>query len=464
MPEETQTCPQARPARRGSLFRSLYAQVVIAVVAGIALGYFCPHAAVTLKPLGDGFIRLVKMVIPPVIFLTVVTGVASLSDLGQAGRLAAKAMVYFLTFSSLALVVGMVMANIVRPGAHIHADPATLDTHAVAAFTARAQAHSFSDFLLNIIPDTVVSAFVSGDILQVLLIAILFSISLSHMGAKGHAILSLLKQLTQLVFGVVRLVMYAAPIGALGAMAFTIGRFGIGSVLHLAFLVATFYATSALFILVVLGAVARWNGFRILPLLAYLREELLIVLGTSSSESALPSLMTRMENAGCAPSVVGLVVPMGYSFNLDGTNIYMSLSALFIAQATDVHLGLGQQVSLLLVAMISSKGAAGVTGAGFVTLAATLAVVPDVPVAGMGLILGIDRFMSECRSLTNIIGNAVATIVLARWEGALDTERLAAALSGRISDTQADTPIMTGTGAVSGSSPARAAPSPSHSS
>ncbi|GBQ39822.1 dicarboxylate/amino acid:cation symporter [Komagataeibacter europaeus] len=464
MPEETQTCPQARPARRGSLFRSLYAQVVIAVVAGIALGYFCPHAAVTLKPLGDGFIRLVKMVIPPVIFLTVVTGVASLSDLGQAGRLAAKAMVYFLTFSSLALVVGMVMANVVRPGAHIHADPATLDTHAVAAFTARAQAHSFSDFLLNIIPDTVVSAFVSGDILQVLLIAILFSISLSHMGAKGHAILSLLKQLTQLVFGVVRLVMYAAPIGALGAMAFTIGRFGIGSVLHLAFLVATFYATSALFILVVLGAVARWNGFRILPLLAYLREELLIVLGTSSSESALPSLMTRMENAGCAPSVVGLVVPMGYSFNLDGTNIYMSLSALFIAQATDVHLGLGQQVSLLLVAMISSKWAAGVTGAGFVTLAATLAVVPDVPVAGMGLILGIDRFMSECRSLTNIIGNAVATIVLARWEGALDTERLAAALSGRISDTQADTPIMTGAGTVSGSSPARAAPSPSHSS
>ncbi|MBV0887560.1 C4-dicarboxylate transporter DctA [Komagataeibacter oboediens] len=448
MPEETPTCPQARPARRGSLFRSLYAQVVIAVVAGIVLGYACPHAAVTLKPLGDGFIRLVKMVIPPVIFLTVVTGVASLSDLGQAGRLAGKAMVYFLTFSSLALVVGMVMANIVQPGAHIHADAATLDTHAVAAYTARAQAHSFSDFLLNIIPDTVVSAFVSGDILQVLLIAILFSISLSHMGAKGQAILTLLKQLTQLVFGVVRLVMYAAPIGALGAMAFTIGRFGIGSVLHLAFLVATFYATSALFVVVVLGAVARWNGFRILPLLAYLREELLIVLGTSSSESALPSLMTRMENAGCAPSVVGLVVPMGYSFNLDGTNIYMSLSALFIAQATDVHLGLGQQISLLLVAMISSKGAAGVTGAGFVTLAATLAVVPDVPVAGMGLILGIDRFMSECRSLTNIIGNAVATIVLARWEGALDTDRLDAALSGRISDEDADTPIIAGTTAL----------------
>lgn len=448
MPEETPTCPQARPARRGSLFRSLYAQVVIAVVAGIVLGYACPHAAVTLKPLGDGFIRLVKMVIPPVIFLTVVTGVASLSDLGQAGRLAGKAMVYFLTFSSLALVVGMVMANIVQPGAHIHADPATLDTHAVAAYTARAQAHSFSDFLLNIIPDTVVSAFVSGDILQVLLIAILFSVSLSHMGAKGQAILTLLKQLTQLVFGVVRLVMYAAPIGALGAMAFTIGRFGIGSVLHLAFLVATFYATSALFVVVVLGAVARWNGFRILPLLAYLREELLIVLGTSSSELALPSLMTRMENAGCAPSVVGLVVPMGYSFNLDGTNIYMSLSALFIAQATDVHLGLGQQISLLLVAMISSKGAAGVTGAGFVTLAATLAVVPDVPVAGMGLILGIDRFMSECRSLTNIIGNAVATIVLARWEGALDTDRLAAALSGRISDEDADTPIIASTTAL----------------
>ncbi|MCE2575075.1 C4-dicarboxylate transporter DctA [Komagataeibacter sp. FNDCR2] len=443
MPQETQTRPQGQRARGGSLFRSLYAQVVIAVVAGIALGHFCPHTAVALKPLGDAFIRLVKMVIPPVIFLTVVTGVASLSDLGQAGRLAARAMAYFLTFSSLALVVGMVMANIVQPGAHIHASPATLDAHAVAAYTAKAQAHSFGDFLLNIIPDTIVSAFVSGDILQVLLVAILFSISLSRMGARGQAILTLLRQLTQLVFGVVRLVMYAAPIGALGAMAFTIGRFGIGSVVHLAFLVATFYATSALFVLVILGGVARWNGFRILPLLAYLREELLIVLGTSSSESALPSLMTRMENAGCAPSVVGLVVPMGYSFNLDGTNIYMSLSALFIAQATDVHLGLGQQLSLLLVAMISSKGAAGVTGAGFVTLAATLAVVPDVPVAGMALILGIDRFMSECRSLTNIIGNAVATVVLARWEGALDTERLAAALSGRISDTQAQTPVIT---------------------
>ncbi|GAB6966606.1 dicarboxylate/amino acid:cation symporter [Komagataeibacter kakiaceti JCM 25156] len=442
MPQETQTRPQGQRARGGSLFRSLYAQVVIAVVAGIALGHFCPHAAVALKPLGDAFIRLVKMVIPPVIFLTVVTGVASLSDLGQAGRLAARAMAYFLTFSSLALVVGMVMANIVQPGAHIHASPAALDAHAVAAYTAKAQAHSFGDFLLNIIPDTIVSAFVSGDILQVLLVAILFSISLSRMGARGQAILTLLRQLTQLVFGVVRLVMYAAPIGALGAMAFTIGRFGIGSVVHLAFLVATFYATSALFVLVILGGVARWNGFRILPLLAYLREELLIVLGTSSSESALPSLMTRMENAGCAPSVVGLVVPMGYSFNLDGTNIYMSLSALFIAQATDVHLGLGQQISLLLVAMISSKGAAGVTGAGFVTLAATLAVVPDVPVAGMALILGIDRFMSECRSLTNIIGNAVATVVLARWEGALDTERLEAALSGRISDAEADTPVI----------------------
>ncbi|MCW4590986.1 dicarboxylate/amino acid:cation symporter [Gluconacetobacter entanii] len=434
--------PPPAPQRR-SPFRSLYFQVIVAVVAGIAVGHFWPHAGTALKPLGDGFIRLVKMVIPPVIFLTVVTGVAGLSDLGKAGRLAGKAMVYFLTFSTLALVVGMLVANIVRPGAGVHADLSSMDTHAVAAFVARAQDHSFSGFVLNIIPDTVLSAFVSGDILQVLLIAILFSISLSHMGARGHAILSLFKQLTELVFGVVRLVMLAAPIGAFGAMAFTIGRFGIGSVLNLAFLVVTFYATSALFIVVVLGLVARYNGFRILPLLAYLREELLIVLGTSSSESALPTLMTKMENAGCAPSVVGLVVPMGYSFNLDGTNIYMSLSALFIAQATGVHLGLGQQVSLLLVAMVSSKGAAGVTGAGFVTLAATLAVVPDVPVSGMALILGIDRFMSECRSLTNIIGNAVATIVLARWENELDTQRLHAALSGSIPEDEADRPVLT---------------------
>ncbi|POF63423.1 C4-dicarboxylate transporter DctA [Novacetimonas maltaceti] len=429
-------------SQQRSPFRSLYFQVIVAVVAGIAVGHFWPHAGTALQPLGDGFIRLVKMIIPPVIFLTVVTGVAGLSDLGKAGRLAGKAMVYFLTFSTLALVVGMLVANIVRPGAGVHADPSSMDAHSVAAFVARAQAHSFSGFMLNIIPDTVLSAFVSGDILQVLLIAILFSISLSHMGARGHAILSLFKQLTELVFGVVRLVMLAAPIGAFGAMAFTIGRFGIGSVLNLAFLVVTFYATSALFIVVVLGLVARYNGFRILPLLAYLREELLIVLGTSSSESALPTLMTKMENAGCAPSVVGLVVPMGYSFNLDGTNIYMSLSALFIAQATGVHLGLGQQVSLLLVAMISSKGAAGVTGAGFVTLAATLAVVPDVPVSGMALILGIDRFMSECRSLTNIIGNAVATIVLARWENELDTQRLHAALSGSIPEEEADRPVL----------------------
>ncbi|GBQ88675.1 sodium:dicarboxylate symporter [Gluconacetobacter johannae DSM 13595] len=413
------------------LYRSLYVQVIVGVVAGILLGHFWPATGAQMKPLGDGFIRLVKMVISPVIFLTVVTGVAGLSDLGRAGRLAGKAMLYFLAFSTLALVVGMVVANIVRPGAGLHVDPAALDSRAVAEYAAKAHDHSFSLFVLHIIPDTTVSAFTSGEILQVLLIAILFSISLSRMGARGQAVLDLFRQLTELVFGVVRLVMLAAPIGAFGAMAFTIGRFGIGSVIDLALLVGTFYATSALFVLVILGGVARYNGFRILPLLAYLREELLIVLGTSSSESALPTLMSKLEAAGCAPSVVGLVVPMGYSFNLDGTNIYMSLAALFIAQATGVHLGLGQQVALLLVAMISSKGAAGVTGAGFITLAATLAVVPDVPVGGMALILGVDRFMSECRSLTNIVGNAVAAIVLARWENELDGPMLAHALSGR---------------------------------
>jgi aerobic C4-dicarboxylate transport protein len=416
----------------GSHQRFLYLQVVIAVAAGVIVGVLFPAFGASLKPLGDAFVKLIKMVIAPVIFLTVCTGIAGMADLKQTGRIAGKAMLYFLCFSTLALVIGMVVANVVRPGAgmHIHAD--SLDTRSVSQFISAAQEHhSFSDFLLQIIPSTTAGAFTSGEILQVLLVAILFGISLARMGTAGDTVLNLFRSLTEMVFGVVRLVMYLAPVGAFGAMAFTVGKFGIGSVLHLIGLVLAFYLTAILFVGLVLGLVARLAGFSIIRLLAFIKEELLIVLGTSSSESALPGLIAKLEKAGCNQGIVGLVVPMGYSFNLDGTNIYMTLAALFIAQATDIHLSLGEQLALLLVAMVSSKGAAGVTGAGFITLAATLSVVPSVPVGGMALILGVDRFMSECRSLTNLIGNAVAAIVIARWENGLDEKKLYDALHGQ---------------------------------
>ncbi|MFT8719598.1 dicarboxylate/amino acid:cation symporter [Acetobacter sp.] len=424
------TTSSTRPRR--PLWKSLYVQVLFAVVAGVLLGYFAPGLGAAMRPLGDGFIKLVKMVIAPVIFLTVSTGIAGMGNLGKAGKIGAKAMTYFLVFSTFALIVGMVVANVIQPGASMHVDVHSLDAASVGSYVERAKEHSFADFLLQIIPTTTASAFTSGEILQVLFVAIVFGISLSQMGTRGEAVLTLFKQLTELVFGVVRIVMLAAPIGAFGAMAFTIGKFGIGSVISLIWLVGTFYLTSILFIVLVLGIVTRLCGFSIFRLLRYLKEELLIVLGTSSSESALPTLMAKLEAAGCERSIVGLVVPMGYSFNLDGTNIYMTIAALFVAQATDVHLSLGEQVALLLVAMVSSKGAAGVTGAGFVTLAATLSVVPSIPVAGMALILGVDKFMSECRSLANIIGNAVATIVVARWENELDQQKLEDALSGKL--------------------------------
>ncbi|GFE92223.1 dicarboxylate/amino acid:cation symporter [Acetobacter persici] len=408
-----------------------YIQVIIAVIAGILVGYFFPNLGASLRPLGDGFVKLIKMVIAPVIFLTVCTGIAGMADLKQTGRVAGKAMAYFLCFSTLALIVGMLVANIARPGAGLHIKPASLDSGAVATFVSEAHSHSFTEFLMRIIPSTTAGAFTSGEILQVLLIAILFGISLAQMGESGQKVLSLFRNLTELVFGVVRLVMYVAPIGAFGAMAFTVGKFGVASIGHLLALVLAFYLTAILFVCGVLGVVTRMMGISIFRLLGYIKEELLIVLGTSSSESALPGLISKLEKAGCPQGIVGLVVPMGYSFNLDGTNIYMTLAALFIAQATDVHLGLGEQLALLLVAMVSSKGAAGVTGAGFITLAATLSVVPSVPVGGMALILGIDRFMSECRSLTNLVGNAVAALVISRWENALDEEQLHAALNDR---------------------------------
>ncbi|MEC9018133.1 MAG: dicarboxylate/amino acid:cation symporter [Pseudomonadota bacterium] len=421
----------AKTARR-PWYASLYVQVLTAILAGVLLGHFAPATGEALKPIGDGFIKLVKMIIAPVIFLTIVTGIAGMRDLASVARVAGKAFAYFLFFSTLALIVGLIVANIVQPGAGLDIDPASLDASKVAGYAAKAHETTLIGFLLAIIPDTFLSALTAGNIIQTLFVAILFGVGLALIGDRGDRILAALDDLSLAVFKVVSLVMKAAPIGAFGAMAFTIGKYGVGTLANLATLVAAFYLTSLLFVIVVLGTVSWIAGFSIFRLIAYLKAELLLVLGTSSSESALPSLIEKMERAGCPKSIVGLVVPTGYSFNLDGTNIYMTLAALFIAQATNVHLSIGEQLLLLGVAMLSSKGAAGVTGAGFITLAATLSIVPSVPVAGMALILGVDRFMSECRSLTNFIGNAVATVVVSRWEGRLDRDRFKDAMAGRV--------------------------------
>ncbi|MBP3983607.1 dicarboxylate/amino acid:cation symporter [Pseudoxanthomonas helianthi] len=436
-------------ATKPPLYRHLYFQVLVAIVLGALLGHFQPALGESLKPLGDAFIKLVKMIIGPVIFLTIVTGIAGMTHLRAVGRVFVKAMAYFLFFSTLALVVGLLVAHLVQPGAGMHVNVADLDQGAVNEYVSKSHELTLVGFALDIIPNSLVGAFtgdqivngklVGPNILQVLFVAVLFGIALALTGERGRPVADFLNALVAPVFRLVHILMMAAPIGAFGAIAFTIGKYGLGVLSNLAWLVGSFYLTSLLFVLVVLGAVARLCGFSVLKLIRYLKAELLLVLGTSSSESALPSLMEKMEKAGCAKPVVGLVVPTGYSFNLDGTNIYMTLAALFIAQATDTQLTLGHQIALLLVAMLSSKGAAGVTGAGFITLAATLAVVPEVPVAGMALILGVDRFMSECRSLTNFIGNAVATVVVARWEGALDRDALDDALDGP-SDSVASPP------------------------
>ena len=427
---------------RKPFWRTLYFQVLVGIALGILTGWLFPDFGRALKPLGDGFIKLVKMIITPVIFLTVVTGIAGMADLKAFGRVGAKAMAYFLTFSTLALVVGLIVGNLAQPGAGLNIDPATLDTGAVASYVSKAKEQSLTDFVLNIIPNTAISAFTSGEILQVLFVAILFGISLALIGPKGERFLDSLRTITAVVFRMVHILMYAAPIGAFGAMAFTIGQYGIGTLANLAGLIATFYVTSLLFVIVILGLVARAAGFSLFGLIRYIKDELLLVLGTSSSESAMPLLMEKLERAGCPKPIVGLVVPTGYSFNLDGTNIYMSLAALFIAQATNTHLSMSEQLLLMAVAILSSKGAAGVTGSGFIVLAATLSVVPSVPVAGMALILGVDRFMSECRALTNFTGNAVATIVVARWEGALNMEQLRAAFAGKggeLTEEESDT-------------------------
>ena len=420
------------PPRKPRFYEVLYVQVIFAIIVGILLGHFFPEFGESLKPLGDAFIKLVKMIIAPVIFLTVVTGIAGMNDLKSVGRVAGKAMLYFLTFSTLALVVGMVIANLIQPGAGLNIDPTTLQSAKVSEYVSKAQESSMIAFFMNIIPTTVLSPLTEGNILQVLFISVLFGISLASVGERGKPITDLLQVAAAPMFKLVSIVMKVAPIGALGAMAFTIGKYGLHSISNLMLLIVTFYITSILFVLLILGAVARYNGFSIVGLIRYIKDELWLVLGTSSSEAALPNLMQKMEAAGCKKSVVGLVVPTGYSFNLDGTNIYMTMAALFIAQATNTDLTIGQQITLLLVAMLSSKGAAGVTGAGFITLAATLSVVPGLPVEGMALILGIDRFMSECRALTNFIGNACATIVVARWENALDKEQLGKAMRGEL--------------------------------
>ena len=421
----------AEPPVKRPLWTQLYLQVIVAITVGALIGYVWPETGAALKPLGDAFIKLVKMIIAPVIFLTVVTGIAGMRDLGKVGGVALKAFAYFIVVSSFALVVGLTVANVVQPGAGMNIDPASLDAEAVKGYAAKSHDMTVVGFLMDVIPTSVVGAFVDGNILQVLFFAIPFGIALTMMGDRAAPVLNVLNAAAEAFFKLVAIFMRAAPIGAFGAFAFTVGKYGIASIISLAALVGTFYATSILFVLVVLGAIAALNGFSILKLIRYLKEELLLVLGTSSSESALPSLIEKLERAGAEKSVVGLVVPTGYSFNLDGTNIYMTLAAMFIAQALGIHLSLEEQLLLLGVAMLSSKGAAGVTGAGFITLAATLQVVPSVPLAGMALILGVDRFMSECRAVTNFMGNAVATLVVARWEGQLDREKLATALNGQ---------------------------------
>jgi aerobic C4-dicarboxylate transport protein len=412
------------------IYKVLYVQVLFAIIIGVLLGIYDPGIATAMKPLGDGFVKLIKMIIAPVIFCTVVAGIAGMQDMKKVGRVGGKALLYFEVVSTFALVIGLVVANLVKPGAGFNVDVAHLDTKAIAQYTEKAQHQSTVDFLMNIIPNTFVDAFAKGDILQVLLIAILFGVALSALGERGRPITRLIEDFSHVIFGVVNIVMKVAPIGAFGAMAFTIGKYGLASLVPLAKLMGSFYLTCALFVFIVLGFIAKMTGFSIVKFISYIREELLIVLGTSSSESALPALMRKLENLGCSKSVVGLVVPTGYSFNLDGTNIYMTMAALFVAQATNTELTLTQELTILAVAMLTSKGASGITGAGFITLAATLAVVPTIPVAGMALILGIDRFMSEARALTNFVGNGVASVVVSKWEKELDKDRMNAVLSG----------------------------------
>jgi aerobic C4-dicarboxylate transport protein len=410
-------------------YRVLYVQVLLAIAAGVVVGHFFPHTGAALKPLGDGFIALIRMMIAPVIFCTVVHGIGSMGDLKKVGRIGLKTLIYFELVSTLALAIGLAVGEIVRPGNGFNIDPATLDSGAVAHYVTRAKEESIVGHLLNIIPTSFFDAFANGDILQILLIAILSGFAVSRMGDLGSRIARGIDTASAFFFRIIAMIVRAAPIGAFGAMAFTVGAFGLKALWNLGELILTFYATAILFVLLVLGGIARASGFSILRYLAYIKDELLIVLGTSSSETVLPHMIQKMERLGASKSVVGLVIPTGYSFNLDGTNIYMTLATLFLAQATNTPLTLGQEFSILLIAAITSKGASGVTGAGFVTLAATLAIVPDIPIQALAILVGVDKFMSECRALTNLAGNGVATIVISRLEGELNVDTLHATMT-----------------------------------
>ena len=410
-------------------FKSLYIQVLIAVTIGILLGYFYPALGADLKPLGDGFIKLIKMLIGPIIFCTVVSGISGMENMKTVGKTGGYALLYFEIVSTIALVCGLVMINWVQPGVGMNIDVATIDTKGIAAYTAPGKMEGTVDFLMHIIPNTVVDAFAKGEILQILLIAILFGFALHSLGEKGRLVFDLNEKVSHVLFNMIGMIMKLAPIGAFGAMAFTIGKYGVASLFSLGKLMGTFYLTCLLFIFVVLGIIALVHGFSIWKFIRYIKEELLIVLGTSSSESVLPRMIAKLENLGVKKSVVGLVIPAGYSFNLDGTNIYLALAAIFVAQATNTPLDLTQQITLLVILMLTSKGAAGVTGSGFIVLAATLGAVGGIPVAGMALILGIDRFMSEARALTNLVGNGVATVVVGKWCGEVDEKRMRAHLN-----------------------------------
>ncbi len=414
-------------------YRILYVQVLIGVLAGVYAGWLWPKHAADLKPLGDGFINLVKMVIAPIIFCTVVHGIASMSDMRKLGRIGLKTLIYFEVVSTLALVIGLVVVNLLHPGSGFNIDPKSLNPDSIKSVKENAEQLTTSGFLLHIIPSTFFGAFASGDLLQVLLVSVLSAFAISSLGERGAPILAAIERASDVFFGIIRIIVHLAPIGAFGAMAFTVGSYGLGALNKLLALMAGFYLTALLFIFVVLGLIARESGFSIFRFLAYIKEELLLVLGTSSSETAMPGILAKLRRLGCTSSTVGLVIPTGYSFNLDGTNIYMSMAAVFLAQATNVHLSLKQQMGLLLVAMLSSKGASGVTGAGFVTLAATLAVVKTVPIESVALLIGIDRFMSECRSLTNLIGNGVATVVISRSENEVQPAELRARMRGEAS-------------------------------
>ena len=426
-------------AARKPLYRHLYFQVVVAIVIGVFLGHFYPETGEAMKPLGDGFIKLIKMMIAPIIFCTVVLGIAGMEDMKKVGKTGAYALLYFEVVSTIALIIGLTIINVVQPGAGMNVDPATLDPKSIAAYAKTGQIGTTTEFLLNVIPNTIIDAFAKGEILQVLLFAVLFGFALHRFGGRGTLVYDWIEKMSQVLFIIVGYIMKVAPLGAFGAMSFTIAKYGVGSLLSLGKLMGTFYATCLLFILVVLGLVARLHGFSILKFIRYIKEELLIVLGTSSSESVLPRMMAKLENLGVRKTTVGLVIPTGYSFNLDGTSIYLTMAAVFVAQATNTPMTLTQQLTLLGVLLLTSKGAAGVTGSGFIVLAATLSGVGHVPVTGLALILGIDRFMSEARALTNLIGNGVATVVVGKWCGELDVARMTRTLNNE-TDEEAEEP------------------------